>query len=173
MDSLTPVIPDFGDPIGLLLACHSKMRAQCDTLEKLPLHLAANGVDDDASIAVRKIIIYFTTSAAHHHQDEEEDVFPALLYQSPQSADLIHELQRQHTELNRTWDALKCLLDKTQQSAEATQLNSRIEIFCHLYRNHLNYEEEKLFSLVPDILSRRQLDDIGNSMARRRGIKQS
>jgi hypothetical protein len=39
MDSLTPAIPDFGDPIGLLLACHSKMRTQCDTLEKLPPHL--------------------------------------------------------------------------------------------------------------------------------------
>ena len=58
-DSLIPEIPDFNDPLGVLRACHDRMLVQCDTLEKLPAHIAANGVDDEARSAISKAVKYF------------------------------------------------------------------------------------------------------------------
>ena len=62
----------FEAPLEMLSACHGRVESQCQTLLRLPPHLAANGPDQAAREAAQNIMRYFDTSARNHHADEEE-----------------------------------------------------------------------------------------------------
>jgi hemerythrin-like domain-containing protein len=171
-EPLTPELPDFDAPLDMLLACHQRMLAQCGTLEKLVAHVAGQGVDSEAKTAIGRVVNYFDTSAVHHHQDEEQDLFPLLARQSLKLADIVHALRRQHAELTQSWDALSALLKKPAELAgRQTELAQAVERFCSLYRDHITREEKELLALARHILSTQQLEVIGDSMARRRGVR--
>ena len=53
-ESLTPELPDFDDPLGMLHACHERMLEHCDILEQLVPHIADKGVDSEARSAASK-----------------------------------------------------------------------------------------------------------------------
>ena len=55
-ESLVPELPDFDDPLGVLRACHERMLSHCDMLQKLPEHVAANGVDEEARSAINRVV---------------------------------------------------------------------------------------------------------------------
>lgn len=168
-ESLVPELPDFDDPLGVLRACHQRMLAQCETLEKLPAHIAANGVDAEARSAVNRIVTYFSTSAAHHHQDEEQDLFPLLNRQSLKLADLVHRLRQDHKNLDQLWQTLLADLKKPGALAENPDFGAHINAFCTAYRAHIDIENRQLLDMARHILSQKQLQEIGKSMARRRG----
>jgi hemerythrin-like domain-containing protein len=168
-ESLVPQLPDFDDPLGVLRACHQRMLAQCDTLEKLPAHIAANGVDDEARGAISRIVTYFNTSAAHHHQDEEQDLFPLLNRQSLKLADLVFRLKQDHEKLDRLWQQLLPDLKKPGALAESPDFGKHVSAFCTGYRAHIETEEKQLLDMARHILSDKQLQEMGRSMARRRG----
>ena len=169
-DSLIPEIPDFDDPLGVLRACHERMLAHCDILQRLVPHIKENGVDDEARSAIGKVMHYFTTSAVHHHADEEQDLFPLLTHQSLKLAEIIHRLKQEHGELVRLWEQLQQDMRKAPALAENTDFPSHVDQFCNTYRAHIDYENSELLNMAQHILSQRQLEDLGHSMARRRGI---
>lgn len=165
-DALIAELPDFDDPLGLLKACHQRMLAHCDMLEKLLTHLADKGVDDETRSAIRRVTTYFSTSAVHHHQDEEEDLFPILARQSLKLADHVNAARQQHQAINAAWETLKeALKNPASLSPEP------VERFCALYREHIAYEEKELLFMAQHILSHEQLVELGDRMARRRGVK--
>lgn len=169
---LTPELPNFDAPLDMLRACHQRMLAQCELLERLVAHIAANGVDAQARTAVGRVLTYFNSSAVHHHQDEEQDLFPLLARQSLKLADIVHALRKQHVELNQHWDVLGALLKKPAELAERqTEFAQRVQQFCAGYRDHIRKEEKELLALAQHILSSRQLATIGDNMAHRRGVK--
>jgi len=170
-DSLISEIPDFDDPLGVLRACHERMLAQCDTLQGLVPHIAQNGIDDEARSAIGNVINYFTTSAAQHHQDEEQDLFPLLNRQSLKLAEIIYRLKQEHESLVQLWEHLLQDLNKPSALAENVDFESRVEQFCSAYREHIDYENRELLGMAQHILSRRQLEDMGKAMARRRGVR--
>lgn len=170
-DSLIAEIPDFNDPLGVLRACHERMLAQCDTLEKLPAHIAANGVDDEARSAISRAVKYFSTSARHHHQDEEQDLFPLLNRQSLKLAEIIHRLKQEHASLTQLWEQLLQDLGKPSALTENPDFESHVEQFCSTYREHIDYENKELLGMAQHILSQQQLEDMGKAMARRRGVR--
>lgn len=163
--------PDFNDPLGLLRACHERMLAQCNVLERLPAHIAAKGADDEARSAIRAAVQYFTTSARHHHQDEEQDLFPILNRQSLKLADRVYTLKQEHARLEAAWDALANAFKKSGELAGNSEFPSLIENFCALYRAHIEFENREILSIAQHILSQRQLEDMGDAMARRRGVR--
>ena len=165
-DALIAELPDFDDPLGLLKACHQRMLAHCETLEKLPQHIIDKGVDDEARSAIRRVINYFTSSAAHHHQDEEEDLFPILARQSLKLADHVNTARQQHRAISEAWETLQPGLKDP-----ALLNNEQVRKFSSLYREHIAYEEKELLFMAQHILSHEQLDELGNRMARRRGVK--
>lgn len=170
-DSLTPDIPDFDDPIGLLRACHDRMLTNCDTLEKLVPHLQENGLDEDARTAIAGIVRYFTTSAVHHHEDEEQDLFPLLNSQSLKLAELIYKLKQDHQQLDALWQQLAADLKQGPDLAANTAFADHVAQFCRAYREHIDLENRELLFLAQHSLSSTQLEDIGDSMAKRRGVK--
>lgn len=169
--SLVPELPDFDDPLGVLRACHERMLSHCDMLRKLPAHIADNGVDDEVRSAIRRIVTYFSTSAVHHHQDEEQDLFPILNRQSLKLADIVYRLKQEHETLDQLWQQLSADLNKPAALPENTAFVARIEAFCEAYTRHIAAENEELLSMAQHILSHKQLQEIGKSMARRRGLR--
>jgi hemerythrin-like domain-containing protein len=167
-EMLVPELPDFDDPLGMLRACHQRMLAQCDTLEKLPAHIAARGVDEEARGAISRIVGYFSTSAVYHHQDEEQDLFPLLNRQSLKLADIVHRLRQDHRELDRLWQQLLPDLRKSAALADNPDFAEHVAAFCAAYRAHIDIENRELLNMAQHILSHRQLQDIGKAMARRR-----
>ena len=172
-DSLIPEMPDFNDPLGLLRACHERMLAQCDTLEKLPAHIAGNGVDAEARSAISNAVKYFSTSAVHHHQDEEEDLFPLLQHQSLKLADMIFRARQEHEQLETLWKSLATIFKKPGDLEQNPQFPAQLQQFCELYRAHIKFEDEDLLAMAEHIISQRQFEDMGDAMARRRGLRRS
>ncbi len=170
-DGLIPDIPDFDDPIGLLRACHERMLANCDTLEKLVAHIGEKGFDMEAQSAISRVAKYFNTSAVHHHEDEEQDLFPLLNGQSLKLADLIYRLKQEHAKLDTLWQQLLADLKQGPALADNPDFAAHAEAFCTAVREHIDLENRELLFMAQHSLSSRQLEDIGRAMARRRGVK--
>jgi hemerythrin-like domain-containing protein len=170
-DSLTSDIPDFDDPIGLLRACHERMLGNCTTLEKLVPHLKEKGLDEEAKSAITGIVRYFTTSAVHHHEDEELDLFPLLNAQSLKLAEIIYTLKQDHQQLDQLWQQLAADLQQASTLADNPDFAEHVAQFCNAYREHIDLENRELLFMAQHSLSSNQLEDIGNSMAKRRGVK--
>ena len=64
---------DFDDPFEILEACHARIARMLRTLERLPAHVSAHGVDDEAREAIARVRRYFELAAPDHHADEAEE----------------------------------------------------------------------------------------------------
>lgn len=170
-DNLIDALPGFDDPIALLRACHEKMLGHCELLEKLVAHLDDHGADDAARKTARDISRYFSTSAVLHHRDEEEDLFPRLNRQSLKIADLIHSLRKEHRALDELWPEIAADLGRFPQGGYDEGTRQTIGNFCQLVRAHIQRENTEFLPLVASSLSRRDLDEIGDAMAERRGVR--
>jgi hemerythrin-like domain-containing protein len=164
-------LPGFDDPLGLLRACHQRILRHCDMLEKLLPHIAEHGIDSEARSAIHSISEYFSTAAMHHNEDEEVDLFPVLNRQSLKLADIVYRLRKQHEELQTLQRTILAALKNRATLAENTGFAPAVERFCALYREHIRSEEKELFAMAQHILSHEQLEDLGDAMARRRGVR--
>jgi hemerythrin-like domain-containing protein len=161
-------LPGFDDPIGLLRACHEKMLHHCDLLESL---LGRDGIDSDAREAARNITRYFSQSAPLHHRDEEEDIFPRINRLSLKTAELIHNLKKEHETLDALWRKLEPVLKRLPDDGFSDEFRQTAAEFTALYRQHIGQENRELLPLAANSLSQQVLQEIGESMARRRGVK--
>lgn len=165
-----PAAPDFGDPLGLLLACHERMLGFCATLEKLPAHLAAQGCDEALQQAAKRIHHYFSTAGKLHHEDEEKDVFPRLAHTSPQLADTIQRLQQDHTHMAATWTALEPLLAHPTTITDPSGFADLCARFTTAYREHIATENAFFNDEAQARLNHEMLQQIGRAMAERRHV---
>ena len=166
----------FEAPLEMLSACHGRVERQCQTLQRLVPHLAANGPDRAAREAAQSVMRYFDNSAPHHHADEENDLFPALLGSAPEAEraplrNLIDALCAQHRELEQAWAQLRRKLEGvrlgTMPGLDADEVQRMVE----LYRSHIAREEETLLPAAARLLGTAQLDGVGRAMRARRGIQ--
>lgn len=165
-----PAAPDFSDPLGLLQACHDRILRHCDTLLTLVAHLEEKGADSEARTAASQIRRYFSTAGRHHHDDEEEDLFPRIARQSLKLADLVHGLRRDHERMDALWAELEPLLARPEEAAGAERFPPLVREFTDAYRDHIRRENEELLAMARHILSSKETKQLGEKMARRRGI---
>ena len=170
-DALTPDLPDFSDPLGVLHACHQRMLERCDTLDRLVDHVAQQGVDAQARQAAESVLRYFSSSAPLHHQDEEQDLFPLLNSQSLKLAELVHRLKQEHAVLDQSWEVLQADLSRPAALAENEGFAAHARDFSQRCRAHVGQEEKELLFMARHALSSRQLQELGRAMAKRRGLK--
>jgi hemerythrin-like domain-containing protein len=170
-DPLPPEIPDFNDPLAVLRADHERILEHCEILEKLVPHIAEKGVDEQARSAINRVVHTFTTSAVHHLQDKQQNLYPILNRQSLKLADIIYRLKREQGELTNLWDTLLVELKTPAALADNKAFATRVEKFCSDYRRHISYETRELLAIAQHILSQRQLQELGDAMARRRGMR--
>ena len=175
-DALLNPAPDFSTPLELLHACHGRIEKQCDTLLKLPGHLAAHGVDDQAIQAAAAILKYFTTAARHHHEDEEQDLFPMVRRHAESNANarmvaLLDTLALQHRDMEAAWGRMQPWLESLAQGEVTAFASTDIEGFVALYQAHIAQEESALLPYARAALGAEQLTLLGDRMAARRGVK--
>lgn len=168
---LPEALPGFDDPLALLRACHQKMLAQCDLLETLVAQSGSGGLDDAARKAAQDLTRYFSSSAPLHHRDEEEDLFPRINRQSLRIAELVHNLKRQHQQLDTLWETLAPELRRIPEDGFSGAFLETAGRFCELSREHIKLENMELLPLVASSLSRQELGYVGEAMAKRRGVK--
>jgi hemerythrin-like domain-containing protein len=166
---LPETLPGFDDPIALLRACHQKMLAQCDLLDAVVAQARSGELDDAARKAAQDITRYFSSSAPLHHRDEEEDLFPRINRQSLRIAELVHNLKRQHQELDKLWKILAPELQRLPEDGFSGDFLEAAGRFCELSREHIKLENMELLPLVASSLSQQELGYIGEAMAKRRG----
>lgn len=164
-----PAAPDFSDPLGLLRACHDRISQHCDTLQRLAVHIAEKGVDQEAREAAAQVHRYFTVAGKHHSQDEEQDLFPRLARQSLKLADLIHQLKQEHEAIDALWEPLAPLLSRPASIEDSSAFSEQAKQFTDAYRAHIRKENEDLLNMAQHIFSSDELKQIGEKMAERRG----
>lgn len=170
----------FDDPIGMLYACHSRIRKQLDTLARLVPHLPAHGADEAARQAVAGVMRYFDTAGRHHHADEEENVFPLLKAlggapgarpEAKRAVETIARLEADHVAMEAAWQRLRERLAAIGEGRSAELPAAEVEAFRALYAHHIPREEEDVFAAARQLLSPDQCAALGQAMAARRGVK--
>jgi pyridoxamine 5'-phosphate oxidase len=163
--------PSFNTPLQMLRACHDRIMDQCGTLQKLLQHLPAHGSDVQARQAAQAILRYFNTAGQFHHQDEEVDLFPRL--QAGQNADassLIERLLGEHRTMELQWQRLGAQLLAIADGSSATLQANLVSDFTQAYTHHIELENTRLLPLAEQLLSAQQLLEVGQEMAKRRGV---
>lgn len=173
-DSLIPVAPALDEPLEILSACHGRVLAQLDTLQRLQPHLPMHGADAQAQQAAAAVLRYFDTAARHHHEDEEVDLLPALQVAAvtPDSkarfADLRDRILAEHARMYALWDALRPQLDQIRLGLGGLLDERRVQEMDAAYRQHIEFEESRLLPLARQVLTGKDLQTIGLAMTRRR-----
>jgi hemerythrin-like domain-containing protein len=168
----------FEVPLEMLAACHGRVQHQCETLLRLVTHLQTHGADRPAQEAASAVMRYFDTAARHHHEDEEQDLFPALLESMAGSdsvclRELTASLCTDHRLLEQRWAALREPLSQVTAGAASTLAEGDVAGFVQLYEQHITREEAELLPMAAHLLNETELDRIGLSMRRRRGLAAS
>ena len=159
--------PDFSDPIGLLRACHDRILSFCDRLEAY----AGQEADQADHDLARQVHRYFSTAGRHHHQDEEQDVFPILNRQSIKLAELIHSLRQEHAEMDALWQELEPNLLRPAAIEDRQAFRELAGRFVAACRRHVERENREMLEMARHVINSRQLKEIGQKMAERRGVK--
>lgn len=163
----------FDEPVEMLAACHDKLRSRCQTLSRLPSHVAEHGADDQARSAAQSILRYFDGPALFHHADEEKDLFPALL-ESVAGSDatclkgLFERLTTEHRVLEGQWRGLRPLLVKLQEGETVQLPHDDIQAFLQGYEQHLVCEDQELLPMARRLLDTTALQQMGHAMHTRR-----
>lgn len=172
-DALPPRAPGFDDPLEMLAACHGRIRAQLETLQRLANHLSMFGVDTRAQQAAGAVIRYFDTAAVLHHADEEEDLFPALRAvargETKQRLDAsIAALCEEHERMAAAWQGLRTTLVAISEGEMADLTIEHAMAFDSLYDAHMAREERQIFPVAAQLLNADQIRGIGAAMTARR-----
>jgi len=162
--------PAFDDPLGMLEACHGRIRRQIATLGRLQRHLPEHGCDADARAAARAILRYFDLAAPNHHADEEHSVFPRVVAHSEDARGVVARLLLEHETLAGHWRHLRPLLAAIA-AGERANLDARtVHDIDAAYAAHIALEEDELIPLARVVLTRDEIAAIGREMAERRGV---
>jgi hemerythrin-like domain-containing protein len=170
------VMTDFDQPMEMLAACHERIEAQCETLQRLAAHLPLHGCNAQAQRAAANVMRYFDSAGRHHREDEEQDLFPAMIAaaqgeSTERIALLVAQLTHEHNEMEQTWLRLGEALESIAHGENVPLDAIEVSRFCGMYRAHMALEEANLFPLAELLLRPGTLAGLGKAMAKRRGAK--
>jgi hemerythrin-like domain-containing protein len=160
--------PSFDDPLGMLLACHGRMRRQLGTLSRLSRHLSQHGIDADARNAAMAVVRYFDRAAPDHHADEDLSLMPRVVTRAPEMASLASSLRSTHERLDLRWRKVRPLLSSIAVGRRQALPLRLVDELCRDYESHLAQEEAQVLPRARDLLDAAVLDEIGREFAARR-----
>lgn len=174
LDSLFNPAPSFDEPIEMLKACHERIAAQCETLEKLVAHLPLHGPDTQAQQAARNVMRYFNVAAPHHHADEEQDLFPMLIEIGEREHASVREriaaLLDEHRTLEVAWAKLRAVLADIAEGKSTPLEETLVAAFVGAYRSHIAQEEREILPFAQAHLDERQRASLSKTMVARRTV---
>lgn len=172
-DSLIPVAPTLDEPLEILSACHGRVLAQLETLQRLLPHLSIHGSDGQARQAAGAVLRYFDTAARHHHEDEEADLLPAMqaaVAPATQAglAEVRQRILAEHVRMFALWAALRPQLDEVRLGLRSSLDERSVFDMDAAYRQHIEFEETRLLPLARQLLGEQELQVVAQAMTRRR-----
>src|SRR6266540_1063552 len=179
-----PHIPDFTDPLRLLVHCHERIEAQLSALERAAEILRAGDRQSLPRVfgAIDAACAHFAIPGVKHTEDEEISLFPRLRERGGDGGEdalaAMSELETQH----RTAEKLHVEFDKCVSSlprdgsADARELDcfsGLVAELAALYRPHILLENTLVFPVAARVLPASEIQALGAEMrARRKDILQ-
>lgn len=174
-----PYVPDFTNPLGLLVHCHSRIEGHLETLERSAQALRSGDSRSLSQIfgAIDAACKHFATAGAKHTEDEEVSLFPRLRETGDAAgADAVAamaELETQHRtaeQMHSQFDAFVTTLPR-DGSADGRELDCFSDLVAELttfYRPHIQLENNLVFPLAAQILPASEIQALGEEMRARR-----
>jgi pyridoxamine 5'-phosphate oxidase len=174
-NSLFETAPGFDEPIAVLAHCHTRIRKQLVTLQKLLTHLPDHGANVDAQQAAHAVLRYFNDAAPLHHEDEEENLLPQLEMtaggeDASQLQAILPRLLEEHRQMATLWQALDRQLSTIASGQSAHLSDTDVAQFASLYEAHMHTEESVIAPMAKRLFSTEQMQQLGDAMRARRGI---
>lgn len=179
-----PHIPDFTNPLGLLVHCHERIEAQLSALERAGEILRAGDTRSLPRVfaAIDGACAHFAIPGVKHTEDEEVSLFPRLRERGGTAGQdalaAMTELESQHRtaeQLHTEFDELVGYLPR-DGSADAKDLDRFSEVVTELttlYRPHIMLENNFVFPIAAEVLPASEIQALGEEMrARRKDILQ-
>ena len=174
-----PHIPDFTDPLRLLVHCHERIEAQLRSLERAAEILRADDAQSLAQVflAVDVACTHFAIAGAKHTEDEEVSLFPRLREQGGSAGQealaAMSELESQHRSAERLHAQLDKLVGNLRYkgSAEEKELDrfgNLVAELTTLYRPHILLENNFVFPVAARVLPVSAIQALGEEMRNRR-----
>lgn len=172
-DSLIPIAPGFETPLEMIEACHDRLQAQLETLDRLAKWLPDHGVDRQVQQAATNVIRYFDVAAVNHHLDEEQDLFPLLLERVDAAResglrDLIDWVLNDHQRMFAEWAAMRARLEPLSRGEESVLDIADARRFADIYRFHIEREEGEVLPYARALLGEADIANLAASMTARR-----
>ncbi len=172
-ESLIPVSPGFEEPLEMLEACHERLHAQLETLDRLARWLPEHGPDEQAQRAATNIMRYFDLAAVNHHMDEERDLFPVLLERVGADrrvvlSSLIDWILEDHQRMFAAWDEMRAKLEPISRGENVPLTLEEVQAFSERYVLHIEREEGELFPYARELLQPGDITQLSSSMTCRR-----
>jgi hemerythrin-like domain-containing protein len=167
----------FDDPLEMLLACHRRIEKQLETLKRLRAHLAAHGVDPEASAAAQALLRYFEEAATNHNEDEDEDLFPLLESRITDTGEIARfkafreEIERDHREIEALWARLRRPLEGIAEGLTRALPVEDVQRFVGAYARHILTEESALTEFFNRWLDDGDRQALGRAMSARRNLE--
>ena len=180
-----PHLPDFSDPLALLVHCHRRIEAQLSSLERAAETMRDGNSESllTAFGAVDLASRHFAIAGVRHTLDEEVSLFPRLREHGGEAGQdalaAMSELEFQHRSaelLHKEFDAFVKYLPR-DGSADAKDLDRFSDLVSELtvlYRPHIILEDTLVFPTAARVLPESEIQELGKEMrARRQEILQA
>lgn len=135
------------DLVGLLLACHARIRRFSGLARTLGLR--KDLPDAEVREACDAVIRYFTQALPLHVADEEQSVLPRLLRCAPALEPVLRQMEAQHAEHDPHLEALMRSLEALRGSPQDATIRAQVardaDVVARGYAEHLVMEEAILF----------------------------
>jgi pyridoxamine 5'-phosphate oxidase len=179
-----PHIPDFTNPLGLLVHCHERIEAQLSALERATEILRAGDTRSLPRVfaAIDGAGAHFAIPGVKHTEDEEVSLFPRLRERGGTAGQdalaAMAELESQHRtaeQLHAQFDELvgKLPRDGSADAGDLDRFSDLVAELTTLYRPHILLENNFVFPLAAEVLPASEIQALGEEMrARRKDILQ-
>lgn len=180
-DLQRPQMPDFTNPLALLVHCHKKIEKQLSALEQVAGKLRDGSLDDKLSafFAIDMARAHFAGPLVKHTEDEELSLFPRLRARGGRAFvemfGALDELETQHRVLGQLHCEFETLAADIQrdcscQTTKIERLDALVAALCALYRPHMRIEDELVFPAAARLLLPSDIHAIGEEMQARRRL---
>ncbi|MBI4514804.1 MAG: hemerythrin domain-containing protein [Deltaproteobacteria bacterium] len=175
-----PPASDFNDPLGVLSDCHRRVEHFLQLLLTVTQQAQGGELAPDQRAALEAGLRYFAEAAPKHTSDEEDSLFPRLrACRHPEvraALAVVESLHADHLraepahqvvdELGRRW-----LADGRLPADSVRTLSETLRQLAATYQRHIAIEDTELFPLARRALDTAAVAELGQEMARRRGLR--
>ena len=154
------------DPIGMLMKEHQLIERAVEVTKRF-----RDTIQSEEHIRPKRywmlVDVWSTYADIVHHGKEEQQLFPRLETQqaSPETVSRIDRLVEEHMKLLRYISEMRRYarpMFTGEEAARARVLNCLNE-YLTLVIPHMRMEDEELFPLVPELLSKRELNELAKA----------